>query len=157
MRHGMERGAYILQSDLVAFEKTLARFVGATDAIGVANGTDGLIIALRAVGVGSGDEVILPSHTYVASAAAVHFVGATPVLVECGPDHLIDAQAVAAAVTPRTKAIMPVQLNGRTCNMDALERIARRHSLLVVEDAAQALGSKFKGRNAGTFGAAAEF
>src|SRR5947209_7553962 len=72
----MERGAYILQTDLVAFEKTLARFVGATDAIGVANGTDGLIIALRAVGVGPGDEVILPSHTYVASAAAVHFVGA---------------------------------------------------------------------------------
>jgi dTDP-4-amino-4,6-dideoxygalactose transaminase len=153
----MDRGAFILQSDLVEFETALAGFTGANYALGVANGTDALNIALRAADIGVGDEVIVPSHTYVASAASIHFAGATPVLVECGADHMIDPAAVAAAVTPRTGAIMPVQLNGRTCDMDALQAIADRHGLLIIEDAAQALGSKFKGRNAGTFGIAAEF
>lgn len=153
----MERGAFILQSDVLEFETAFADFLGIGHAIGVANGTDGLIIALRAVGIGPGDEVIVPSHTYVASAASIHFAGATPVLVDCGVDHLVDPAAVAAAVTPRTAAIMPVQLNGRTCDMDALDAIANRHGLAIVEDAAQALGSKFKGRNAGTFGSAAAF
>jgi dTDP-4-amino-4,6-dideoxygalactose transaminase len=157
MTEVMERGAFILQSDLVEFEAALAAFTGAKHAFGVANGTDGLIIALHAANIGTGDEVIVPSHTYVASAASIHFAGATPVLVECGPDHMIDALAVADAVTSRTAAIMPVQLNGRTCDMDALQKIADRHGLAIIEDAAQALGSKFKGRNAGTFGVAAEF
>jgi dTDP-4-amino-4,6-dideoxygalactose transaminase len=152
----MERGAFILQSDLVEFETAVATFTSAKFALGVANGTDALIIALRAAGVGAGDEVIVPSHTYVASAASIHFAGATPVLVECGADHMVDPESVAAAVTPRTKAIMPVQLNGRTCDMDALQAIADRHGLLIIEDAAQAIGSKFKGKNAGTFGIAAE-
>jgi len=153
----MERGAFILQTDLVEFETSLAGFLGSAHAVGVANGTDGLIIALRAVGIGPGDEVIVPSHTYVASVASIHFAGATPVLVDCGRDHLVDPSAVAAAVTDRTAAIMPVQLNGRTCDMDALQAIADRHGLAIVEDAAQALGSKFRGRNAGTFGKAAAF
>src|SRR5688572_31049056 len=152
----MDRGAFILQSDLVEFETAVATFTSAKHALGVANGTDALIIALRAAGVGAGDEVIVPSHTYVASAASTHFAGATPVLVDCGPDHMVDPESVAAAVTPRTKAIMPVQLNGRTCDMDALQAIADRHGLLIIEDAAQAIGSKFKGKNAGTFGIAAE-
>lgn len=153
----MERGAFILQSDLVEFEAALAGFTGASHALGVANGTDALIIALRAMGIGPGDEVIVPSHTYIASVASIHFAGAIPVLVECGADHMVDPAAVAAAVTPRTAAIMPVQLNGRTCDMDALQAIAERHGLAIIEDAAQALGSKFKERNAGTFGGAAEF
>ncbi|MEO5580663.1 MAG: DegT/DnrJ/EryC1/StrS family aminotransferase, partial [Gemmatimonadaceae bacterium] len=153
----MDRGAFILQSDLVEFETALASFTGTSHALGVANGTDALIIALRAAGIGAGDEVIVPSHTYVASAASIHFAGATPVLAECGPDHMIDPEWAAAAVTPRTRAIMPVQLNGRTCDMDAIQAIADRHGLLIIEDAAQALGSKFKGRAAGSFGAAAEF
>lgn len=152
----MDRGAFILQSDLVEFETAIANFTGARHALGVANGTDALIIALRAAGIGQGDEVIVPSHTYVASAASIHFAGATPVLVECGPDHMIDPESAAAAVTTRTRAIMPVQLNGRTCDMDALQSIADRHDLAIVEDAAQAIGSKYKGRNAGTFGIAAE-
>ncbi|MEO5588892.1 MAG: DegT/DnrJ/EryC1/StrS family aminotransferase [Gemmatimonadaceae bacterium] len=156
MTEVMDRGAFILQSDLVEFETRIANFAGAAHALGVANGTDALIIALRAAGIGPGDEVIVPSHTYVASAASIHFAGATPMLVECGADHLIDAASTDAAVTPRTRAIMPVQLNGRTCDMDALQAIADRHNLLIVEDAAQAIGSKFKGRNAGTFGIAAE-
>src|SRR5512141_3353033 len=98
----MERGAFILQNDLDEFETALAAYTGAKYAVGVANGTDGLIIALRAAGIGQGDEVIVPSHTYVASAASIHFAGATPVLVECGADHMIDPDAAAAAVTPRT-------------------------------------------------------
>jgi len=153
----LDRGAFILQGELTEFEVQLAEYIGARHAIGVANGTDALTIALRAVGVGAGDEVILPSHTYVASAASVHFAGAVPVLVECGPDHLIDPAAVEAAITSRTRAIMPVQLNGRTCAMDDLQRIADRHGLVIVEDAAQGLGSRYKGRQAGTFGAAAGF
>lgn len=153
----LDRGAFILQEEVTEFEAEFTAYVGAHHAIGVANGTDALIIALRAVGVGAGDEVILPSHTYVASAASVHFAGAVPVLVECGTDHLIDPAAVEAAVTSRTRAIMPVQLNGRTCAMDELQRIADRHALVIVEDAAQALGSRYKGRQVGTFGAVAGF
>lgn len=152
----MDRGAFILQSDLVEFETAIANFTGAKHALGVANGTDALIIALRAAGIGPGDEVIVPSHTYVASAASIHFAGATPVLVECGPDHMIDPASAEAAVTSRTRGIMPVQLNGRTCDMDAIQRIADKHHLHIIEDAAQAIGSKFKGKNAGTFGIAAE-
>jgi len=150
----MDRGAFILQSELTEFEAAAARFVGSKHAIGVANGTDSLFLALKADGVGPGDEVILASHTYIATAAAVHFAGASPVLVDCAPDHLIDPAAVSAAITPRTRVIMPTQLNGRTCDMDALLALARKHDLLVIEDAAQALGSKFKQRCAGTFGLA---
>ena len=123
--------------------------------IGVANATDGLMIALRAAGVEPGAEVIFSSHTMVATAAAIHFAGATPVPVECGPDHLLDPQAAAAAITPRTSAILPTQLNGRTADMEALVWLASRHGLWIVEDAAQALGSRFEGKCAGTFGAAA--
>lgn len=148
----MERGAFILQDELKQFEQQAADFAGAKYAIGMANGTDTLFLALKAAGIGPGDEVILASHTYIATAAAVHFAGGTPILVDCGPDHLIDPAAVEAAVTPRTKAIIPTQLNGRTCNMDRLQAIAAKHNLLIIEDAAQALGSKFKGRCAGTFG-----
>jgi dTDP-4-amino-4,6-dideoxygalactose transaminase len=153
----MNRGAYILQKDLVEFENNLKNFLKVKHAFGVADGTNALILALRAAGIGKGDEVILCSHTYIATAAAPHFVEATPVLVECGPDHMIDPGAVEKAVTGKTKVIMPTQLNGRTCDMDALQEIADRHGLLIIEDAAQGLGSKFKGKNAGTFGAAGTF
>lgn len=146
------RGAYIQQQECRDFDANLARFMGVKHAFGVANGTDAIIIGLKAVGVGSGDEVILPSHTYIATAASVHLVGATPVLAECGPDHMLDAADVAKRITPRTKAIMPVQVNGRTCDMDALQAVADKHGLMIVEDAAQGLGSRFKGRCAGTFG-----
>jgi dTDP-4-amino-4,6-dideoxygalactose transaminase len=147
-------GAFILQQHLARFEENLAAFLGARFAIGVGNATDGLLYALRAAGIGRGDEVILSSHTMVATAAAIHFAGAVPVPVECGFDHLIDPLAVEAAIRPATRAILPTQLNGRTCNMDALEALAARKGLLIVEDAAQALGSKFKGTCAGTFGIA---
>jgi dTDP-4-amino-4,6-dideoxygalactose transaminase len=147
------RGAYILQQECRDFELHLGEYMGVRHAFGVANGTDALIIGLRAAGIGEGDEVILPSHTYIASAASVQMVGATPVLAECKPDHMLDADDVRARITSRTRAIMPVQVNGRTCDMDAIGGVARDHGLLVCEDAAQALGSTFKGRAAGTFGA----
>lgn len=147
------RGAYIMQRDLDEFERTIAAYVGAKHVIGMANATDALHLAMRACGIGLGDEVIFCSHTMVATPAAVHFAGATPVPVECGPDHLIDPRSVEAAVTDRTKAILPTQLNGRVADMDALEAIARRHGLTIIEDAAQALGAKYQGRCAGTFGA----
>ncbi len=146
------RGAYILQQECRDFDANLAKYMGVKHAFGVANGTDAIIIGLKAVGIGAGDEVILPSHTYIATAAAVHMVGAIPVLAECGPDHMLDADDVATRITPKTKAIMPVQINGRTCDMDALQAVADRRGIMVVEDAAQALGSRFNGRCAGTFG-----
>lgn len=148
------RGAFIMQKDLADFERHIADYVGAKYAVGVANATDGLHLAVRAAGIGPGDEVIFASHTMVATAAAIHFAGATPVPVDCGPDHLIDPESVEAAITPRTRAIMPTQLNGRTANMDLLQAIADEHGLIIIEDAAQALGSKFKGQCAGTFGLA---
>jgi len=149
------RGAFILQEDLRRFEETLARFLGARRVVGVANATDGLLIALLAAGVEPGTEVIFSSHTMIATAAAIHFAGAIPVPVECGADHLMDAAAAGAAITPRTSAILPTQLNGRTGDMAALGNLALRHGLILVEDAAQALGSRFQGQCAGTFGAAA--
>ncbi len=157
IRDVVRRGAFIQQRDLAEFEDALARYLGVSHAFGVANATDGLVMCLRAAGIGAGDEVIFPSHTMVATAAAAAHVGGIPVAVDCGPDHLIDFRSIEAAVTEKTRAIMPVHLNGRTCDMDEIERIASKHSLLIVEDAAQALGSKFKGRYAGTFGIAAAF
>jgi dTDP-4-amino-4,6-dideoxygalactose transaminase len=157
VRDVVSRGAFIQQRDLIDFETHLADYLGVRHAIGVGNATDGLIMAFRAAGVGPGDEVIFPSHTMVASPAAAAHVGATPVPVDCGDDHLIDPDAIEAAVTPRTRAILPVHLNGRTCDMDRVRLTAERHGLLIIEDAAQALGSKFNDRYAGTFGIAAAF
>jgi dTDP-4-amino-4,6-dideoxygalactose transaminase len=111
-----------------------------------------MILALLAAGIGAGDEVILASHTYIATASAVHFVGAKPVLVECREDRLIDPDDIRKKITLRSRCLLPTQLNGRTANMDEILGLCREHSLLLIEDAAQALGSKWKGRCAGTFG-----
>jgi len=157
IRNVIRRGAFILQQDLADFEAHLAAYLGVRHAIGVGNATDGLHMAFRAAGIGPGDEVIFPSHTMVASPASAALCGAQVVPVDCGPDHLIDPEAVARAITPRTRAILPVHLNGRTCAMDPILALAERHRLVVIEDAAQALGSKYKGRFAGTFGLAAAF
>jgi dTDP-4-amino-4,6-dideoxygalactose transaminase len=150
----LRRGAYIMQKDLFQFEENLANYLGVKHVIGVADGTVALMMGLRAAGIGNGDEVIVPSHTFVASAAAIHHVGAQPVLADCDADHLMDSADVARKITSRTKGIMPVQLNGRTTNMDGIEALALKNGLKIVEDSAQALGSKFKGRFAGTFGVA---
>ncbi len=152
LRDVLRRGAFILQRDLTEFEDSLKHYLGVKHAFGVADGTNALILGLRAAGIGPGDEVIVPSHTYIASAASVHLVGAKPVLADMAPDHMVDASSVADKVGPRTKAIMAVQLNGRVCDMDALQAIADRHGLMIVEDGAQALGARYKDRCAGTFG-----
>lgn len=157
IRNVLRRGAYILQQDLVDFEASLREFLNVKHVFGVADGTNALMLILRAAGIGPGDEVIVPSHTYVASVASIHYVGATPVLVECGPDHMIDVDSARQAVSESTKAIMPVQLNGRTSDMEAVRSLADEHGLSIVEDSAQALGSKFAGQSAGTFGKGGTF
>jgi len=153
----MSKGAYILQKELEQFETNLKKFLDVKHVLGVADGTNALNLGLRAAGIGPGDEVIICSHTYIATAAAVHFAGANPVLVECGADHMIDPKQVKKAVTDKTRVIMPTQLNGRTCDMDSLQEIADHHNLIIIEDAAQALGSRFKEKCAGTFGLAGTF
>jgi len=156
-RDVISRGAFIQQRDLADFEQHIESYLGVKHAIGVGNATDGLIMAWRAAGLRPGDEVIFPSHTMAASPASVVHAGGVPVPVDCGADHLIDPDAIEAAVTPRTRAIMPVQLNGRTANMDRIQQVAQRHGLFILEDSAQALGSRFKGKFAGTFGRAGVF
>ena len=145
-------GAFILQPELRKFEERVASYVGATDAIGVGNATDGLEMIVREAGVGPDDEVILPSHTFVATASAVVAAGAQPVFAEIGPDHLLDPGDVERRVTSRTRALLVTHLNGRVADMDRLVDIARRHELTLLEDSAQAIGARFRGRMAGTFG-----
>ena len=145
-------GAFIMQKDLQDFENQLAGYTSAKYAVGVGNATDALELLVQAGGIGKGDEVIFCTHTMMATASAIYFNGATPIPVEAGPDHLIDPESVKAAITPKTKAIMPTQLNGRTCNMDEILEIAKENDLLIFEDSAQALGSRYRGKHAGTFG-----
>ncbi len=147
-----KRGAFIMQQDLLDFEVTLAKYTGSKYAIGVANATDGLEFSWMALGLRSGDEVICCSHTMLATAAAIKTAGGVPVPVELDDDGLLDPAAVEAAINPRTVGIMPTQLNGRTCKMDKIMAIAEKNHFFVVEDAAQALGSRYKGQHAGTFG-----
>ncbi len=147
----LRRGAFIMQRDLFEFEEAIADYIGVKHCVGMANCTDALEIALRAAGIGPGDEVIFPSHTFVATPAAAKIIGIDVVPVECGDDHLIDPAAIEAAITAKTKAIMPVSLNGRTVKWDEIQAIADRHGLLVIEDSAQALGSKYKGKFAGSW------
>jgi aminotransferase EvaB len=153
----LTRGDVMLRQQLRDFETHLAEFVGTEYAIGVSNCTDGLHLCLRAAGIGAGDEVITVSHTFVATAAAIHHAGATPVLVDIGEDHNMDVSLIEAAISPRTKAVIPVHLNGRLCEMDKLMAIAHRHNLIVIEDAAQALGAASDGVRSGAFGMAGCF
>lgn len=147
------RGGFILQKDVEEFETNLAAYVGAKYAVGVADGTNAILLGLRASGIGPGDEIIIAGHSFIAAAQSIHFAGATPVPVELDEhDWLISPEAIEAAITPRTKAIMPVHVNGRVCRMDAILAIAERHGLQVFEDSAQAMGAKLDGKGAGTIG-----
>jgi len=146
------RGAFIMQRDLIDFEKKIAHFSGCKYAVGVANATDALEMLVQTSGIKHGDEVIISTHTMIATASAISANGAIPIPVECGTDHLIDPESIEKEINSKTKCIMPTQLNGRTANMDKICRIADEHGLLIIEDSAQALGSKYKGKNAGTFG-----
>jgi len=148
------RGAFIMQKELEAFEANLSRYTESNYALGVANATDGLVIALKAANIQPGDEVIFCSHTMVATAASIALVGGVPVPVDVGFGRTIDISSIEPAITPKTKAIMPTQLNGRLADMDRILEIAEANHLIIIEDAAQALGAKYKGKTAGTFGVA---
>jgi dTDP-4-amino-4,6-dideoxygalactose transaminase len=152
-----KRGAYIMQRDLIEFENKLTQYTGSKFAVGVGNATDGLELCWLAIGLKKGDEVIISSHTMLATASAIITAGGTPVPVDIGDDGLIDPGAIESAINTNTVGISPTQLNGRTCDMETIMQIANDKKLVVIEDAAQALGSKFKNKSAGTFGDAASF
>jgi dTDP-4-amino-4,6-dideoxygalactose transaminase len=149
----LESGWYIGGSAVEQFETDFARYCGTDHCVGTGNGLEALALSLRALGVGVGDEVIVPANTYIATWLAVSMAGATPVPVEPDPlTHCIDPQRIAVAITPRTRCIMPVHLYGHPCDMDAIMTIAREHGLVVVEDAAQAHGASIGGRRIGSHG-----
>ncbi|MBR2937940.1 MAG: DegT/DnrJ/EryC1/StrS family aminotransferase [Oscillospiraceae bacterium] len=153
-----ERSWYIEGKEDEAFEKAFAEFCHTDYCVGVGNGLDALMLVLRALEIGEGDEVIVPSNTYIATALAVTYVGATPVLVE--PDirtYNIDPAKIEAKITAKTKAIMPVHLYGQPCDMDPIMAIAKKHGLYVIEDCAQAHGATYNGKVIGSFGDAAGF
>ena len=146
------RGEFVGGEAVEELEAELAEVCGVGQAVTVNSGTDALILGMKALGLGAGDEVITPPNSFVASTAAIVAVGATPVFADVRADLNIDPAAVAAAVTARTKAVMPVHLAGRMADMNPIMEIANRHGLWVVEDAAQAMGSRYEGRLAGTIG-----
>jgi len=149
----LESGQFVLGEEVARFENDFAAYCGAAECIALNSGTSALHLALLAAGVGPGDEVVTVPFTFVASVAAILYAGARPVLVDIDPrSFTIDPAAIEAAVTPRTKAILPVHLYGQPADMDPIMDIARRHNLVVIEDAAQAHGAKYKGRPAGTIG-----
>jgi dTDP-4-amino-4,6-dideoxygalactose transaminase len=149
----LDKGDFVLGEEVNVFEREYARFSETQYAIGISNGLDALKISLRALGIGAGDEVIVPANTYIASVFAIIETGATPVLVEPDPEtYNISPIAIAYAVTPHTKAIMPVHLYGQPCDMNGIIELARKHSLFIVEDNAQAQGATYNGRKTGSFG-----
>lgn len=149
----LESCEFTLGSEVVAFEQEFAAFSHAPQGIGVNSGTSALHLALLAAGVGPGDEVISVPFTFIATVSSIAYTGATPVLVDIDPETFtMDPAAVEAAITPRTKAIIPVHLYGQPADMDPLLAIARRHGLVVIEDAAQAHGAEYHGRRAGSMG-----
>jgi len=154
----LESGRYVLGPEVAAFESEFAAYCGTRHAVGLNSGTSALHLALLACGVGPGDEVITVPFTFVATVAAIEYTGARPVLVDVDPGTLnMDSSRVAAAITERTKAIVPVHLHGRLADVELSTGIAREHGLVVVEDAAQAHGAEHRGRKAGSFGAAGCF
>ena len=154
----MDRCDFALGQDVVRFEEEFAAFCGTRHAVGVDSGLSALELSLRALGIGPGDEVIVPAHTFIATAAAVTFAGARPILVDVDPaTYNIDVAQVEAAITPRTRAIIPVHLYGLPAAMDAIMSLADRHDLAVIEDACQAHGAYYKGRRVGSLGHAAAF
>lgn len=149
---------YIGGKEDEAFEAAFAAYCGTDYCVGVGNGLDGLMLILRALEIGTGDEVLVPSNTYIASALAVTYTGATPVFVE--PDlstYNMDPARIEEKITPKTRAIMPVHLYGQPCDMDPILELAKKHNLYVVEDCAQAHGARYRGKQVGTFGHAAAF
>lgn len=148
----LAKGDLIFRQQLRDFEANFASFVGVKYAVGLNSGYHALQFSLQAAGVGPGDEVITVAHTFAATVSAIVNVGAKPVLVEVSDDYNMDPNALEVAITPNTRAIIPVSLNGRVCKMDRIMAIAAKHKLEVIEDSCQALGAKFEGKKAGSFG-----
>ena len=150
-------GGFILQKAVSDFESELASYADINFSVGVGNATDGMEIFLEAIGINPGDEIIISSHTMLATASAIKVAGGVPIPVDIkDDDNLISISAIENAITENTVGIMPTQLNGRVCDMDSISKIAERYGLFIVEDAAQALGSRYKGKHAGTFGLASD-
>ncbi|MFH1798615.1 MAG: DegT/DnrJ/EryC1/StrS family aminotransferase [Candidatus Omnitrophota bacterium] len=149
----LKSGRYILGEEVARFECEFSEFIGVEYGIGVGSGTEALHLALAVCGIGPGDEVITAAHTAVATVAAISLTGATPVFVDIEPEcYTIDPQRVEEAITPKTKAIIPVHIYGHPADMDAITRIAKEYDLKVIEDCAQAHGAKYKGRRVGSVG-----
>lgn len=149
----LDHGQFILGPEVKALEEQLAALLGVRHVVGVSSGTEALLLALRLCGIGRGDEVITISHSFVATASAIMLAGATPVFVDIDePTMLMDAGCLEAALTPRTRAVLPVHLNGTLCNMEPIQAFCESHGLALIEDGAQALGASEAGRFAGTFG-----
>ena len=149
----VRRGSFVgAGAEIERLEARLAEYCGTREAVALNSGTDALFLALKVAGIGPGDEVITPPNSFIASTAVIVHLGARPVFVDVLADQNIDPAAIERAVTPRTRAIMPVHLTGRVCRMDQILEIAARHGLLVIEDAAQSIGSMFQGRKSGSFG-----
>jgi dTDP-3-amino-3,4,6-trideoxy-alpha-D-glucose transaminase len=147
------RAAFVLGEEVATFEREFAAYCGVTDAVGLSSGTESLVLALRAIGAGPGDEVILPANTFIATAEAVAIVGATPQLVDVDPvTHLITADAVERALSPRTRCVIPVHLYGRTVDLEPILAMTRRAGVAVIEDACQAHGALYRGRRVGAIG-----
>jgi dTDP-4-amino-4,6-dideoxygalactose transaminase len=156
-KHAGRAGAYILGGEVECFEHGLASISGSRFAISVANGTDALVLVLKAWGIGPGDEVITAPNSFIASAGAIVAVGATPVYVDVGDDLNIDPLKIKDALTNKTKAIIPVHLTGNPADMDEINAIAKQYNLKVLEDAAQAIGATYKNKAVGSLGDAAAF
>ncbi len=158
VKTAMQNGAFILGPAVESFERSFAAFCGTKHCVGVASGTDALSNAIEALGIGPGDEVILPANTFIATAFAVWQAGARPILVDVDDSTmLISADAIASAITPRTRAIIPVHLFGSPVDMNPIMELARAHDLMVVEDACQAHGARYDGARVGSFGIASAF
>jgi dTDP-4-amino-4,6-dideoxygalactose transaminase len=153
----VESGSFILGEEVEEFERRFAALCGTRHAVGVSSGTSALTLALRAVGVGPGDEVITVSNSFVATVAAIALVGAEAVLVDVGENETIDPDGISAALTPRTRAVLPVHLRGRPAAIEAVVAIAEEAGVAVIEDCAQAIGSRVDQRHVGSFGAAGCF
>jgi dTDP-4-amino-4,6-dideoxygalactose transaminase len=153
----LDRGQFILGEEVQEFERRFAALCGVRYAVGLNSGTDALILALKAMGIGPGDEVITAPNSFVASASCIALVGARPVFVDVGEDYNLDPRLLTQAITPRTRAILPVHLTGRPADMEAILAVAQAHGLHVIEDASQAVLAEYKGKKVGAFGIAGCF
>lgn len=157
LKRVMMSGCFILRDDVRKFESEVASFLGVEHVIGVNSGTDAIFLSLKATGINPGDEVITVAHTFVATIASIVHCGAVPILIDIRDDFNMDVSQLESAVTRKTKAIIPVHMNGHMCDMDIITDVAQRHGLAVIEDAAQAIGARYKDNAAGAFGHAGCF